>query len=197
MTKESPDSGTPPNGEALPSYAAATSSAVPDESPNDIDVTASFANLSLSPSPPTGVPTVDTCLAHLKLLHAIDSLKEDVGYADGLFGIWDNRAKWDTEILQGAALPPGVKLDSLGEGEKTKLGLSRLREKRWAIYLARAVDRYEAWWNAMTKDKTMLTEQDMATPKNPRYIDFPTSGAPLPWKDELLPPLGRYLIYTL
>ncbi|KAL7788272.1 hypothetical protein V8C37DRAFT_388540 [Trichoderma ceciliae] len=190
MTKE------PPSDQAPPSYTAEASTAADGfaNPPSDIDVTASFANLSLSSNPPTGGPHVDTCLAHLKLLHAIHSLKEDVGYSDGLWGIWDSRAKWDTDILHGEALPPGVQLDKLGEDERVKLALSRLREKRWAIFLARAVDRYEAWWNAVNKYKAMLTEEDMTNLGNPKYIDFTTSGAPLPWKDELLPPLDVLMV---
>lgn len=163
-----------------------------EAAPSNIDVTAAFANLSLSASSTIGGPHVDTCLAHLKLLHAIHSLKEDVGYTDGLWGIWDSRAEWDTEILHGEALPPGIKLDKLSQDEKVKLALSRLREKRWAIFLARAVDRYEAWWTSVSKYKTMLTEEDMAHPNSPKYTSFTIRGAPLPWKEELLPPLGRY-----
>ncbi|KAH6605065.1 hypothetical protein Trco_006772, partial [Trichoderma cornu-damae] len=192
MTKESPNN----NDEAPPTYAS-EASAVQDgfaDPARDIDVTASFANLSLSSGPPTGGPNVDTCLAHLKLLHAIHSLKEDVGYTDGLWGIWDSRAQWDTAILDSEALPPGIRLEGLDEGERVKLALSRLREKRWAIFLARAVDRYEAWWNAVRKHETMLTEEDMMRPKNPKYTRFVTTGTPLPWKDELLPPLDVLMV---
>ncbi|RFU74450.1 hypothetical protein TARUN_7775, partial [Trichoderma arundinaceum] len=191
MTKESSNGQAPP-----PSYTPEASIAANDftDPPGNIDVTASFANLSLSATPPTGGPNVDTCLAHLKLLHAIHSLKEDVGYTDGLWGIWDSRAQWDTEILHGEALPPGVQLDKLGQDEKVKLALSRLREKRWAIFLARAVDRYEAWWNAVSKHKTMLTEEDMTTLNNPKYMKFTASGVPLPWNNELLPPLDVLMV---
>ena len=187
----------PSNGEAPPNYLAATST-VPDAAtdlPSDIDLTSSYASLSLSPTYTVGGPDVDTCLAHLKFLHAVDNLKEEVGYSDGLFGIWDNRAVWDTEILHGAALPPGVKLDRLGKDERTRLALSRLREKRWAIYLARAVDRYEAWWSAMTKGKVMLTEEDMMTPRHPKYALFTTHGTPLRWSRDSLPPLGKFIFF--
>lgn len=166
----------PPSGQADP--------------PSKIDITASFAHLTISPSPPAGIPSVDTCLAHLKLLHAIHSLKEDVGYTDGLWGLWDDRADKDTDIIIGGALPSGVKVDKLSKVEKAKLALSRLREKRWAIFLARAVDRYETWWKAISRSKEMLTESDMMKTHGSKYIDFPTSGALLPWSDDLIPPLG-------
>jgi hypothetical protein len=184
----------PPNGDAPPSYtstAATPADQFADPSSN-IDVTASFANLSLSATPPTGIPSVDTCLAHLKFLHAINSLKEDVGYTDGLWGLWDDRAEKDTGIIVDGALPSGMDLDKLNKDQKVALALSRLREKRWAIFLARAVDRYEAWWNAISKSKQMLTESDMMTAGSPKYDYFTTSGAPLPWSDDMIPPLGRY-----
>lgn len=196
MTKEAPKGEAPPDGEAPPSYTTATEDVLDATDPSqNIDVTTAFANLSLSSGPSTGGPNVDTTLAHLKLLHAIDTLKEDVGYTDGLYGIFDSRAKWDTEILHGAALPPGVQLDKLGGSDKEKLALSRLREKRWAIFLARAVDRYEAWWNAMARNKTMLTEEDMSTPDSPKYLAFSTSGKPLGWTRDSIPPLGK-LFFT-
>ncbi|EGR46078.1 uncharacterized protein TRIREDRAFT_110452 [Trichoderma reesei QM6a] len=195
MTQES-STTEPPNGEAPPNYLAATSTAADAAAdlPSDIDLTSSYASLSLSPTYTVGGPDVDTCLAHLKFLHAIDNLKEEVGYSDGLFGIWDSRAGWDLEILHGAALPPGVKLDRMSKDEKTKLALSRLREKRWALYLARAVDRYEAWWSAMTKDKVMLTEVDMMKPRNSKYDLFPTHGTPLSWSRDSLPPLDVLMV---
>ncbi|EHL02280.1 hypothetical protein M7I_1683 [Glarea lozoyensis 74030] len=56
------------------------------------DLTSSFATLTLSPHP-VSLPTPSTCLAHLKLLHAIQALKLDIGYTDGLFGIWDAKAE--------------------------------------------------------------------------------------------------------
>ncbi|KAL7948262.1 hypothetical protein V8C42DRAFT_351505 [Trichoderma barbatum] len=198
MTKKAPKDEAPPYGDAPPSYDKATSGIPGDPdaatSSKDIDVTAAFANLSLSSGPTTGGPNVDTCLAHLKLLHAIDALKEDVGYTDGLFEIWDSRANWDIEIIHGAALPPGLKLDRLGQDERVKLALSRLREKRWAIYLARAVDRYEAWWNAMAQNKTMLNEEDMFVEQSSKYTGFTTSGKPLPWTRDSLPPLDVLMV---
>ncbi|GFP57240.1 glycine-rich domain-containing protein 1 [Trichoderma asperellum] len=186
----------PVDGEAPPSYTP-TAPAPPNgqtNPPSNIDITASFAHLAISSNPPTGIPSVDTCLAHLKLLHAIHSLKEDVGYTDGLWGLWDDRADKDTDIIVDGALPSGVDLDRLSKDEKAKLALSRLREKRWAIFLARAVDRYEAWWNAISRTKEMLTEIDMMKTHGSRYIDFPTGGAPLPWSDDLIPPLDVVMV---
>lgn len=183
----------PANGEAPPGYTPTA-----QEPPNgqtdaysDLDITAKFAYLNLPAEPPKGTPNEDTCLAHLKLLHAIHSLKEDVGYSDGLWGLWDDRVAKDTDIIIGGAVPSGIELSTLGGDDKVKLALSRLREKRWAIFVARAVDRYEAWWDAVGRTKEMLTETDMKT-HGSRYIDFPTSGKPMSWSVDTIPPLGKW-----
>ncbi|KAK7951046.1 uncharacterized protein PG986_006774 [Apiospora aurea] len=100
---------------------------------------AAFYNLNLGyDASPT--PVVDTCLAHLKLLRAFEGLKSRTGLTDGLWDIWDSRAQ---NASRGGPLDILVKL----------------REKRWAVYVARAVDRYEAWWKSFVP--TMLTEFDM------------------------------------
>lgn len=40
-------------------------------------------------------PVAETCIAHLRLLHAFHSLKEDIGYSDGLFGLWDSAVRME------------------------------------------------------------------------------------------------------
>jgi hypothetical protein len=118
---------------------------------------------------------VGTCLAHLKLLSTFQTLKEDIGYTDGLFDIFDTRAVTST-------------------GEPTEAGadprelLARLREKRWALYVARAVDRYETWWN--TFDHDLLTERDMEG-DSPKYMRFPKATVAKTWLPTMLPPLGK------
>jgi len=156
--------------------------------PDDVDLAASFAKLTLENQPKD--PDADTCLAHLKLLHAIQSMKEDVGYTDGLWGIWDSRAENPLEDLFGTQGPAPGADEPVPTGEdRVKAALSRIREKRWALFVARAVDRYESWWRSLPKGY-MLTEQDMEQEGNARYSRFPSTGALIDWKEHMLPPLG-------
>lgn len=135
---------------------------------------------------PKGVD-VGSCLAHLKLLHAIQGMKEDVGYTDGLWNLWDSRAADGREVsTDHGGTDPGKMTDEY----KKKLSLSKIREKRWALFVARAVDRYEAWWN--TLQKQTLTETDMSAHRSAKYAEFPTAGTPLDWKEHMLPPLGAF-----
>ncbi|CAG9941783.1 unnamed protein product [Clonostachys rosea f. rosea IK726] len=178
--------------EAPPSYDSAN--AAPPELD---DVTAGFANLTLSPGPQD--PNTDTCLAHLKLLYAFQTLKEDIGYTDGLWGLWNTRA-------EGVDLTPNLdgKVSDAGNGasnheplsreQEQQLALSQVREKRWALFVARAVDRYESWWGSM-KDQLPLHERDMEYDGAAAYDLFPMPMQGVLWKNEPLPPLDVLLVW--
>lgn len=68
--------------------------------------------------------TADHCIAHLKLLEAFHHLREDVANIEGLFGI--------------DSAPSSLANDTTAQ--------ARIREKRWQVYVARAVTRFEIWW---------------------------------------------------
>lgn len=137
--------------------------------------------------------TEDNCLTHLKLLYAIQGMKEDVGYSNGLWNIWDSRADEDQEsLLQAGHLPPGTDLNQLSADDKKKIILSKIREKRWAIFVARAVDRYEIWWRTHPID--MLTEGETVSSGSRKFSAFPQVGQGMPWRETMLPPLGMLIL---
>jgi hypothetical protein len=164
--------------------------------------TAAFENLKLHLLPSN--PDVDTCLAHLKLLFAIQWMKEDVGFADGLWGLWDARAGPIDPILKGR--PEKEKQEkndnerepSLEDKlrEKNLKALSQIREKRWALFVARAVDRYETWWKSLmaASGSRQLSESDMEIRGFPMFEGFPTDHweAHMGWDEDMLPPLGMF-----
>ena len=138
-------------------------SPLPAYTPGIIDITAGFSNLSLGTS--SALPTRDECIAHLKLLEAIHELRQSVAGHDGCMGINDDLAAGNEEILR------------------------KIREKRWAVFVARAVHRFEVWkahvrsWdpkkiNCKTLDS--LRDKDLA-----RY------QSKSPWSRVDLPPLGK------
>ncbi|OAQ95680.1 hypothetical protein LLEC1_06171, partial [Akanthomyces lecanii] len=137
--------------------------------------------------------TESRCLAHLKLLHAIKAMKEDVGYSDGLWGIWDSLVTDSKGLFLDST---GVYSDNekakLTDDEERKMMLSKLREKRWAIFVARAVDRYEAWWTA--QDIMMLTEDDMTVADGDNYMRFPSTNRTFNWQASLMPPLDVLMV---
>ena len=153
---------------------------------NDVDLSAAFSNLRLHSQSGAQDVSVHLCLAHLKFLHTLHALKEDVGYTDGLWGLWDSRAGAEADAVFDEIKKTGMMPDSK-EVDKEMLALSKIREKRWAIYVARAVDRYETWWKSLRGD--MLQEEEMSFLAGERYMDFTSRGDQMVWTS--LPPLGK------
>jgi hypothetical protein len=197
--------GPDSNGIAPPTYDASANDAAvangqgaygqPSADDPAVNLTAAFENLKLSNGP--GFPDVDRCLAHLKLLSAFQSMKEEVGYTDGLWNIWDNRADGD-EILVVDGPPADVPMPPHSEknmiDDKKLHRLSKIREKRWALFVARAVDRYEAWWAAVSTHASPLTLDDMGVAGSPKYDKFTSVSTGLQWTQDSLPPLDVLMV---
>ncbi|KAM0521306.1 hypothetical protein ACHAPE_002784 [Trichoderma viride] len=162
------------------------------------DVNAAFTNLSFESSITDHLDiryniSEDACLAHLKLLHAIQQMKEEAGYTDGLWNLWNDRGKWALDDLRADADWSTIRmLEKTNAKTVTAAGHSRIREKRWALFVARAVDRYETWWKSLGEND-MLTEEDMADPDSYKFKKFPTSQR-LVWEERMLPPLDVLMI---
>lgn len=105
-----------------PSYIATTAQDVPP------DISIAFSNLDLTNlSTPSQTPTLDQCLAHLKLLEAFHFLREDVYQQDSLFGIKDEYA-------------------AASDAQQRAEQLAGIRQKRWQVYVSKASQRFEKWW---------------------------------------------------
>ncbi|OKL58634.1 hypothetical protein UA08_06124 [Talaromyces atroroseus] len=111
--------------------------------------------------------TQDQCILHLKLLAALADLRATVSAIDGLFGIYDSQAE---------------KFD-----QRTR-ALVRIKEKRWEIYVSRAVDRYAEWWTKVVPSGQLPTVFQ---------IHFEWSGImqthQMRWSARDLPPLDQPL----
>lgn len=141
----------------------------PIYSANPPDLAAAFSNLTIGRESPT--PTPEQCIAHLKLLEAFHQLREDVATTDGLFGIKDS--------LVSAKEPKNNQSEIL----------LRIREKRWAVYVARAASRFEKWWQeSVQPDAVMISQQDL-TGKLPFIEEDSRIGNWVISRDQL-PPLG-------
>lgn len=131
------------------------------------DYTAGFANLSISDAPSSNIPSVNETIAHLKTLECFSRLRQSIASTDGLFGI-DNATI--VEIARSSSLANGEGADEL---------LPRLAEKRWAVYITRAVDRFHAWISAVVPADPLPTadeiERDGKNDRltNPSYVKRP------------------------
>ena len=155
---------TPPNEQPPPSYTVNDSRQVPD-------ITAAFSNLDLTASHTKSAPSADHCIAHLKLLESLHQLREEVALTDGLFGIRD------------AFVPP-----NLSESDRASL-LTKIREKRWAVYVAKATDRFKTWW-----EKCVETHAHRVRQADLPVIfakSDPTGGPVLAFNSKHIPPLGK------
>lgn len=138
-----------------------------EQDSNVQDTTAAFSNLNLNAS---GTPTADQCIAHLKLLEAFHQLREDIALKDGLFGISDSFA--DTKVTAQ---------------EKAEL-LVKIREKRWAVYVARAAKRFEKWWTEYIEPYGQMLKQ-AEIPAT--FVQKLHIGNWLDFDCDNLPPLGK------
>ncbi|TAQ86885.1 hypothetical protein B7494_g4772, partial [Chlorociboria aeruginascens] len=157
--------------EAPPNYSAND----PADGPSEAELTSAFSNLSIV-EPPTQLPDADHCLAHLKLLTALHRLKEDVGYTDGLFGLWDARCEM---------------------AKARDASLAQMREKRWNLYVAKAVRRFEQWWLQVLcpMEKAERLETDEMHVANKRFTNFTQLGRMQKWTTNMLPPLDVLMVW--
>lgn len=139
------------------------------------DFTAGFSNLSISDQV-TEFPEVNECIAHLKLLECFYRLRQKIGSTDGLFGI-SNRLVLDVQ-----------------DNEDSNALLAKLAEKRWSIYVARAVDRFEAWVNSLLPEQRPSLERiqrdgERGVLTDPNYVR--------PWQPlmESMPPVDVLMVW--
>ena len=119
--------------------------------------------------------SISDSIVHLKLIHAFHQLHTSVSNSDGLFGIKNSFARAKS----------GLTLDE---------ELDLIGEKRWAIYVARAVDRFEAWWKTCIptsvggRPVTRLKLRGMV--KKDDFENWLDEARKLKFGTALMPPLG-------
>ena len=143
------------------------------------DITAGFNNLSLNRSG-EDIPQVDQCTAHLKVLECFYRLRQKIGASDGLFGI-DNSSVVDQ----------GLQTD-----DKTPELLAKLAEKRWAIYVTRAAERFETWSAAITPAAQMINRTDLEKVGKEGRICEPDMSAPqIKFDKNNIPPADVLMVW--
>lgn len=137
----------------------------------DDELDAGFSSLTIAENAPE-FPEADQCLVHLKLLSAFHALKEDIGYADGIFGLYDAKCEMATNR----------------DGS-----LAKMRDKRWALYVARAAERFQDWWLKVLcnmEPSVRLEGKDMSSGAA-NFTEFTSAGKGRVWTQDMLPPLGK------
>ncbi|KAF2197879.1 hypothetical protein GQ43DRAFT_434772 [Delitschia confertaspora ATCC 74209] len=134
------------------------------------------------------MPTPAECFAHLKLLHAFHKLRNEIANHEGLYGIHLYEA------------PAGPSSKPVLQDFETYL--EKLREKRWTIYVTKAVDRFSKWLIKLPVTSDTFPGPIQTTDFDPKESsktadNFPTKGRGIDIGDKL-PPLERLttMIFT-
>ncbi|GKZ34995.1 hypothetical protein AbraIFM66950_005434 [Aspergillus brasiliensis] len=132
-----------------------------------------LTDVSTSPSPVPTFITPKQCVSHLKLLSAFAELRDVISNNDGLFGIFDEGGHQE-----------GVPRDNYQY---------LVKEKRWAVYVARAVKRYTAWWFlCFPSQKPLLTMADI---RMDEYANVVKPKKIVQWHEDILPPLDVLMVW--
>lgn len=138
----------PPYSSQPPSARTSTSNGATGRVP-------SIEQLSFKPSP-LEIPTPAECIAHLKLLHAFAKLRHDVGNQEGLYGIYLEKADTYAQASFHNGGQNGGEHQTYNQhaapeatsGPDASLA-ERVRDKRWSVFVEKAVARFERWWETL------------------------------------------------
>lgn len=147
------------------------------------DITAGFSNLQLGTST-QNEPRPQECVAHLKLLECFYRLKQQVAGSDGQFGVsMDVVAQLDESAQVG-----GSKFE-----DKNNEVLALLAEKRWQVYISRAVTRFSVWRDALEPTYDYYTLKQATDSKGEVLADRVdhTKAKPILLHTDNLPPIGK------
>ncbi|CAG7975030.1 unnamed protein product [Penicillium salamii] len=114
-----------------------------------------------------GPVAIDDCITHLKFLSAAAKVRNLIRETDKLFGIHDSEAK------------------NFSDPRKCAQGAVRIQEKRWAVYVTRAVDRFATWW------------QNCLPSSNKSRISMvnDSSETKIVWTADTIPPLDVIMVW--
>lgn len=116
--------------------------------------------------------TPKECIDHLKFLSALAGLQHCIRTKDGLFGINHPGRLFTDDPATNA----------------------RVEEKRWQVYVSRAVDRFKEWWVSLPKYKEEPTVMSLKRfAMNPLTLDDNLS---IGLSKCELPPLGKLIIVS-
>ncbi|KAI9884589.1 MAG: hypothetical protein M1823_003609 [Watsoniomyces obsoletus] len=134
-------------------------------------------------------PSRDQCVAHLKLLKAFAGLRADVVHRDGVrrggvFGITDIMAT----VAEKRSRQPRTRQAYLRD----------LEEKRWAVYVARATDRFEQWFFGPVKELVGGTTERLKMSdldRDSSYDALHLASNPVVMTSDQLPPLDVLMVW--
>lgn len=133
------------------------------------------------------LPSPEDGTAHLKLLECFYRLKQKIASTDGLFDI-------SSDIL-GNIDQNTPRKDA--HNDKINMMLTLLAEKRWQVYVSRAVDRFSRWRFSLEPNTDYYTLHQAVTSEGAVLADRvkPENANPLSFDAANLPPIGKPTYY--
>ncbi|KAG8630990.1 hypothetical protein KVT40_000130 [Elsinoe batatas] len=120
------------------------------------------------------------CIVHLKLLESFYQLRKKIAHHDGLFGIKNS--------MFDAAIPE----DGTLRNELHAL----VAERRWAVYLTRAVDRFERWRESIAPRARYMQHFDIdKKDRITRMLDLSECDEHLVITVDHLPPIDVLMVW--
>ncbi|KAL2814542.1 hypothetical protein BDW59DRAFT_21011 [Aspergillus cavernicola] len=117
--------------------------------------------------------TYSECIVHLKFLAALSDLRDTVTSIPNLFDIPDPSAQeFDSYINEAWAL---------------------VKEKRWTVYTAKAVERYSLWWNACVPASRRRPTTSLIY--SAEYDNISACNSSMIWARDELPPLDILMVW--
>ncbi|KAL8243590.1 hypothetical protein R6Q59_009848 [Mikania micrantha] len=146
----------------------------------DVEIPPSYDEATLPEITEPHLPSPSNISAHLKLLFAFSKLKENVFNNSTLFGFDD---RW-------------IPTEGPRCTENTIKACQALREKRWDVYVRRAVMRFESWWEQMRDQQNdqKVTVKDIYL-NRPSMVHIEDDKRPQPWTVDKLPPLDVLMVW--
>ncbi|KAJ5970608.1 uncharacterized protein N7479_000526 [Penicillium vulpinum] len=110
---------------------------------------------------------INECITHLKFLAATAKLRNFIRGTDKLFGVCDSEIR------------------NFPDPRKQSQAAVRIQEKRWAVYVARAVERFTVWWQTClpSLNSSRISMLDSS------------SEAKIAWSTDMMPPLDVLMVW--
>jgi hypothetical protein len=134
------------------------------------------------------LPSPQDCVAHLKLLECFYRLRQEIASTNGLFGITCDIAE---SVDQKAPRTEPHK-------DKNDEAIILLAEKRWQVYVTRAVERFSRWRYSLEPNADYYTLAQAIATKAQILGDRvePETAKPFLFDEENLPPIGKLAAHS-
>jgi hypothetical protein len=140
-----------------------------------------IANSAVQLSP--DLPSAEDCVAHLKLLECFYRLRQNIASTNGLFGI-------SCDIFND--LDQSAPRTDTHKDKNTEI-ITLLAEKRWQVYVSRAVERFSRWRYSLEPDADYYTLAEAASSEGQILADRVNAetAKPFSFDAENLLPIGK------